>query len=181
MDAVTHHCRLGWHHPIVDGHVSHAREHREAMWTCSCGVTGTQPTLSLAAQRFAEHYALAKQQAAPKVRRGAPEHDGGRTLTADTVRDSERAVLMAIRFRSMIAADSTDEVIREVANTAHVATITGRFSPSRLRTARVELQRAGLVEVAGVTQVGGKGRRMRVYRLTASGWTLAREFEDVTA
>ena len=173
MAGMTEHrVTVARHIPIGGGDPS-------AGWVCTCGDHGYGGTASDAAQQFAEHYALAMQRAAPKVRRGAPEHDGGRTLTADTIRDSERAVLMAIRFRSMIAADITDEVIREVAGMDIITHVVGRFSPSRLRTARVELQRAGMVEVGGVTQVGGKGRRMRVYRLTASGWTLAKLFDDV--
>lgn len=147
-------------------------------WECSCGAgSHAAPSASAAAQQFTEHYALSKQQEAPKVARHAPAHDGGRTLTLDTVRKSEQAVLLAIRLLSLHHANvATDPVIAEHAKVFESSI--GLFSPSRLRTARVELQRAGLVEPDPALVVGPSGRKMRSYRLTASGWCMARNLMD---
>lgn len=151
---------------------------KKVRWECSCGAgSHAEPSASAAAQRFAEHYALSKQQEAPKVTRRAPEHDGGRTLTLDTVRKSEQAVLLALRLNAMSAAKAaTDPVI--AARAAMFESSIGKFSPSRLRTARVELQRAGLVEAEAVQVVSESGRKMRSYVLTATGWNMARELME---
>lgn len=166
----THTCTLAWHTPIGGGE-------RSAGWMCSCGEHGFTATMSLAAQRFAEHYALAKQQAAPKVRRGAPEHDGGRTLDADTIRKSEQAVVLALYFGRDVdgAADGeplTDLGIAAASRRSIIVASVGEFSPSRLRTARVELERAGFVEKRALVSRGA-GRRMQSFALTDAGVNMA--------
>lgn len=50
MARVTHHCTLAWHYPIDGGP-------RTGAWICTCSDHGLAPTMSLAAQSFAEHYA----------------------------------------------------------------------------------------------------------------------------
>lgn len=167
----THTVTLAHHYPMGGGPAS-------AGWMCSCGDHGYVATMSLAAQRFAEHYALAKQQAAPKVRRNAPAHDGGRTLTMDTIRASERAVLLSLPETRH---GFTDASIRYYAGTERVRQFAGMFSDSRLRTARVELQRAGLVEATGDLSVTDTGRRARMFRLTEAGVRLRREVNAVAS
>lgn len=144
---------------------------RSFRWACSCGEGEHHTSCTAATQTFAEHYALAMQQAAPKVRRRAPARDGGRTLTLDTIRDSEKAVLLSMP-ETLVG--FTDDSIRYYAGTERVMDRVGMFSDSRLRTARVELQRAGLVEATGELAETETGRRARTFRMTDAGLRMRR-------
>jgi hypothetical protein len=146
-------------------------------WRCTCGEIGFADTGSIAAQRFAEHYALAVQQAAPKVTRHAPAHDGGRRLDLDTIRKSEEAVILALYFGRLgngaVNGPLTDHGIAAASRRAIIVEHLGEFSPSRLRTARVEVERAGLVEKRELVQRGPGQRRMQSFALTDSGLRMA--------
>lgn len=170
MEGVTHNVTVARHIPVGGGEPS-------AGWVCTCGDHGYGGTASDAAQQFAEHYALAKQQAAPKVRRNAPAHDGGRTLDIDTVRKSEQAVLLALR--GDVGDGITDRtILTRAQGRRHIVASFGVFSDSRLRTARVELQRAGMVEPTVVVTSTHSTRKMQAYRLTDAGWRLADQIFD---
>jgi hypothetical protein len=75
------------------------------------------------------------------------------SLSHRTLKASEQRVL------------DTLKVLRLAADYRLERALVEEYSPSRVRTARAELERAGLIEWTGKTMVGPRGRKTRIWRV----------------
>lgn len=85
-------------------------------------------------------------------------HAAASSITAEAHEASERFVLNALTSRGPL----TDEML------VHVAQMHGeKWSPSRIRTARAQLVRKGLVEDSGLKALTDSGRKAIEWMVTA--------------
>ena len=91
--------------------------------------------------------------ASARTKRSHPEtsHAAARSVTPDTLVKAQRLVFDTLKGREL----SDEALVQEL---CHL-----KVSESRLRTARAELARAGLVELVGYGETS-KGRTCRIWR-----------------